>query len=508
MDARTLAGLTFNFVFSSRPTSPGVPAVGHFQMGLVVAQGESWLRQASPAVMGFAIASMRCAGTAPPSDFAFPLTKDVSHAISVSSLGATGIAVVTFTVLALAALTFLAGRRDPSARRLVRPLTHVFFAVMGGMAAYEGLKMLAYPHVTIWASHLMTIGASSVAAVVAAYFVLQRQSRLLERAVLELRDRKRAEQELRRVDRALRTISACNQVLVRAEEESHLLDDICGTLVREGGYRMAWVGFAEHDEGKSVRPATHAGFEDGYLQTARISWADTERGRGPTGTAIRTGKPVVARFIHHDPRLAPWREDALKRGYASSAALPILVNEQTLGALTVYAQEPEAFDSEEMQLLAELSRDLAYGIQALRTRAERKQAEAASQAAEQRLADIIEFLPDATFVIDQDQRLIAWNQACEVMTGVKKQALLGQGDYAYAEPFFGERRPLLIDLVHLPSQELEATYKYVQRKGGIIFGEIFIPRLNGGQGAHLWGVASCLFDREGRRYGAIEPFGT
>jgi PAS domain S-box-containing protein len=135
---------------------------------------------------------------------------------------------------------------------------------------------------------------------------------------------------------------------------------------------------------------------------------------------------------------------------------------------------------------------------------ERKRVEAASQAAEQQLADIIEFLPDATFVIDQDKRVIAWNRACEVLTGVKKEALLGQGDYAYAEPFYGERRPVLIDLVNLPSPEVETTYRYVQRKGSMIYAEVFAPRLRDGQGAHLWGVASPLFDRESRCCGAIE----
>jgi PAS domain S-box-containing protein len=320
----------------------------------------------------------------------------------------------------------------------------------------------------------------------------------------DITERKRAEVELRRVNRALRTIGECNQVIVRATEESHLLEDICGILVREGGYRMAWVGYGEHDEGKSVRPMAHAGFEEGYVEAANCTWADTERGRGPTGTAIRTGTPVVARNIPTEPGLAPWREEQLKRGYASRIALPITLDDNVLGALTIYAEAPDAFDPEEMQLLMELSRDLAYGIQVLRTRAEHKEAEAASQEAEQRLADIIEFLPDATFVIDQDKRIIAWNQACEVLTGVKKQALLGRGDYAYAEPFYGERRPILIDLLELPASEVEATYKYVQRKGDLIFAETFSPHLNGGQGSHLWGVASPLFDREGRRCGAIE----
>lgn len=130
--------------------------------------------------------------------------------------------------------------------------------------------------------------------------------------------------------------------------------------------------------------------------------------------------------------------------------------------------------------------------------------EAARRPAGQELMDIIEFLPDATFVIDRDKRVIAWNRACENMTGVKKEAMLGQGDYAYAEPFFGERHPILIDILDMPLPEVEANYKYVVRMGDTIYAESFIQRLNGGQGAHFWGTAAPLFDREGRRSGAIE----
>lgn len=135
---------------------------------------------------------------------------------------------------------------------------------------------------------------------------------------------------------------------------------------------------------------------------------------------------------------------------------------------------------------------------------EQKRAEAAREAAHELLENIIEFMPDATFVINEDKRVVAWNQACESMTGVAKEAILGKGDYAYAEPFFGERRPMLIDLLDLPSAEAEAFYKYVRRTDDTLYAESFIPRLRGGQGAHLWGAARKLFDQEGRRCGAIE----
>ena len=227
----------------------------------------------------------------------------------------------------------------------------------------------------------------------------------------DITERKRAEEELRRVSRALRTISACNQVLVRATEESHLLEDVCGILAREGGYRMAWVGYAENDEGKSVRPMAHAGFEEGYLQTANITWADTERGHGPTGTAIRTGKAMIARNIQAEPSLAPWQADLRERGYASSIALPILLNVQVLGALSIYAEEPDAFASGEVQLLKELSSDLGFGIQALRTIAERGRAEEALNEERRLLYTLMDNLPDLIYFKDRESHFTRINLA-------------------------------------------------------------------------------------------------
>ncbi|MBU1454888.1 MAG: PAS domain S-box protein [Proteobacteria bacterium] len=126
------------------------------------------------------------------------------------------------------------------------------------------------------------------------------------------------------------------------------------------------------------------------------------------------------------------------------------------------------------------------------------------QVAQQRFMDIIEFLPDATFVVDQDKQVIAWNKGCEAMTGVKKEMMLGRKDYAYAEPFYGERRPTLLDLLAQPAPDVEATYTYVKRKDLKVYAECFVPQLRGGQGAYLWGVASSLYGQNGHQCGAIE----
>ena len=202
-----------------------------------------------------------------------------------------------------------------------------------------------------------------------------RQSRQGNRHGSGHHERKRAEAQLLRINRANRALSRCNEALIRATDESILLQQICDLIVEEAGYRLCWVGQAEHDEAKSVRPLAQAGFEEGYLNMLNITWADTERGRGPTGTCIRTRQPVLVKNIATDPTMAPWRAEALKRGYASSLAIPLLIDSAAFGALTIYAAEPEAFGAEEVTLLTELADDMAFGITTLRTRIERARAE-------------------------------------------------------------------------------------------------------------------------------------
>jgi PAS domain S-box-containing protein len=189
--------------------------------------------------------------------------------------------------------------------------------------------------------------------------------------------RKRAETELHRVNRALKVLGESSQAMARAEDEKEFLAEVSRMIVDVGGYRLAWIGFAQEDEKKSVRPVAQAGFEDGYLEKADITWADTQRGRGPTGTAIRTGRSTVCKNILKDLRFAPWREEAVRRGYGSSISLPIRMAEKVVGALNIYATEPDAFDSEELNLLEELANDISYGLTALRDKVERERAEEA-----------------------------------------------------------------------------------------------------------------------------------
>ncbi|MGD0154295.1 MAG: PAS domain S-box protein, partial [Thermacetogeniaceae bacterium] len=135
---------------------------------------------------------------------------------------------------------------------------------------------------------------------------------------------------------------------------------------------------------------------------------------------------------------------------------------------------------------------------------DRKLAEEELRSAHQQLAQIIEFLPDATFVIDRDRKVIAWNKAVEEMTGVGKENIIGQGDYAYAVPFYGEPRPILIDLVLMEDSSIALKYEYMEKTNATIYAEAYVPFTYQGRGAWLWGTASPLVDDEGNIIGAIE----
>lgn len=192
----------------------------------------------------------------------------------------------------------------------------------------------------------------------------------------DITERKQAAMALERTNRSLRMLSDCNQALVRAESIPELLQRLCDLIIEVGGYRFTWIGFVERDEKKSIRPVAQHGYESGYLENAEITWLNTERGRGPTGTAARTGQVEICRNIHTDPRMTPWRADALERGYASSIALPLICDGVVLGVLSIYAREPDSFGPDETTLLKELAEDLSFGIATHRANEERLRAEA------------------------------------------------------------------------------------------------------------------------------------
>lgn len=186
-------------------------------------------------------------------------------------------------------------------------------------------------------------------------------------------DRRKA-REYRRMNRALTALGMASQALLEAVDEERFIGHVCRLIVEEAGYRLAWVGMALDDPEKSVLPvAWHGAGGQTYPEGLAISWGETASGQGPTGSAIRTGKPAMVRNLLEDPAFVPWRERALQYGFASSLALPLFLDQRTIGALNIYAAEADAFDPAEIGFLFDLANTLSSGIVSLRqtTRANR-----------------------------------------------------------------------------------------------------------------------------------------
>jgi PAS domain S-box-containing protein len=294
----------------------------------------------------------------------------------------------------------------------------------------------------------------------------------------DITERKRAEEAQRHLNRELRAISNCNQALMRAADEQTLLSDICRIICDEAGYRMAWVGYAEQDKAKTVRPMAWAGVEDDYLATAHITWADTDRGHGPTGTAVRTGKSVTIQDFETDPEAAPWREKALQRGYRSSIALPLKdENTHTFGVLNIYSTDPNTFTSEEVRLLEELATDMAFGITVLHARIERDRAEEElrklnqelEQRVNERTADLV-LARDAAEAANQAKSVFLANMSHELRTPLN--AILGFSDMLRKDPLLPEGQRQNVDIINRSGAHLLALINDVLEMAKIESGRV------------------------------------
>lgn len=198
----------------------------------------------------------------------------------------------------------------------------------------------------------------------------------------------------------------------------------------------------------------------------------------------------------------------------SRASLPFIADE--LALLDHNGQRQVVFEKEvqtskgiqhflvKIEQMLDVSEKFSGKVVVLNDITERKRVLEALRESEQRLTDIIDFLPDATFAIDNDGKVIAWNRAIEGATGVTKKEMIGKGNYAYSMPLYGEQKPLLIDLVLKDRKGVEDQYCFVSRTNDRLIAEIFVPEFKGGKGAFLWIISSPLYDSSGHVVGAIE----
>ncbi len=258
-----------------------------------------------------------------------------------------------------------------------------------------------------------------------------------KRLVVKLNDKvaelKTSEEELRYLSSVLEAIRNINQLIVRERDRTKLLKVACRILHKVREYRFVWMGLIEEGH-KRVIPVARAGVEDGYLDSVKISWDDRPSGRGPTGTAIKTRKPDVIKNIPKNPRAVTWREEALKRGYRSSAAIPLIHDDRVYGALNVYSSHPDGFNGAEIGLLTEVSGDIAFALKAIERQEARQQVEEELRESNKRFIDIAENALEWIWEVDDRGKYTYASPVVKQILGYKPEEIVGKHFYDVFHP--------------------------------------------------------------------------
>jgi len=292
----------------------------------------------------------------------------------------------------------------------------------------------------------------------------------LIQVIEDITERKRVEQRLDSAKRAHRVLAECGHALVHAEDETALLREMCRVVVESGGYKMAWVGLATGDPARPVHPAAHAGFGDDAPMTGAAGWGVDGRYQGFMHEVITTGAPHIARDILNDPKYARRRARAVQHGFQSSIALPLKSEGRILGAIAIYAREPDAFDSEEIDLLTELANDIAFGIAGLRTRSAREKAEERSRVNERRFRETFEQAAVGISRVGLDGVVVDVNQKFCDMLGYARDELLGKAIRDITHPGdYGRGSQYRAELAHGTAKSMASEKRFLRKDGTIMW---------------------------------------
>lgn len=321
---------------------------------------------------------------------------------------------------------------------------------------------------------------------------------LVTEHVRDITERKQAEERLQESEREKAILNEIAGVFLTIADEK-IYEEVLGVILRALNCAYGIFGYIG-DSGDLVIPSltkeiwSACEVEGKSIVFPSHAWKDSIWGK-----AIKEKTSFYSEGPFHIPE-----------GHLSIRnflTVPVVFGGRTIGLVSA-ANKDGGFTGVDRVVLeriaANISPILNARLQRDREELERRRAEAALKESRQRLSDIIEFLPDATLVVDKDKKIIAWNRAIEEMTGVSKEQMIGKGDYEYTIPFYGEKRRHLIDLIDVHDEKLESQYWNITRKGGIVYTETYVPKVFGGTGAYVFTAAAPLFDSDGNRWGAIE----
>ncbi len=292
---------------------------------------------------------------------------------------------------------------------------------------------------------------------------LSRLAPAIRRALKEAEDRaerKWAEGKINDLNRVYAVLSSVNQLIIRETDQQSLFENICRIAVDKGRFVMAWVGLLDEDT-QTVRPVAYTGCEEGYLKNIRISVGDVPEGEGPTGTSIRKGLHEINNDTANNPDMLPWRAEALKRGYLSSASFPLMRDGKSIGAIVVYSQKPGFFSEDEVLLLDEMAADISFALKSIEQEKLKKRAEEALQESEEKYRTIFEESFDGLFITSPRGNILDMNKKGVKMFGYDTKEEIFAVDLArdiYADP---QDRQRILSMVNAQGS---AEYEIVLKK--------------------------------------------
>jgi len=306
---------------------------------------------------------------------------------------------------------------------------------------------------------------------------------------IDITGQKQVEERIKRLNSILKAIRNVNQIIAVERDRNSLLQKACNILIEARGYDVVWLGFSR--DGETFATVKGAGFREDISRFSK----HVIGGDHP---------PCIRRMIAEKQKLLiidkprECGDCFFKDACASNKAIIIRVEyaDRFYGLIAILFAPDVTADEEEKELLKEVAGDIGIALRGI-------EMEETLIESEQRLAGIINFLPDATFAIDLEGKVVIWNRAIEEMTGVKAEDILGKENYEYALPFYGARRPILIDLVFNPDSEIEKKYSFIRREGDTLLAETEVSFIDG-RNSLMWVKASPIYDLQGNVAGAIE----
>jgi PAS domain S-box-containing protein len=234
------------------------------------------------------------------------------------------------------------------------------------------------------------------------------------------------EEQINHLNRIYAVISGINHAIVHEKNSLALFERACRIAVGEGQFRMAWIGMLDSTT-QELRAAASCGAVEGYPAVQKIDLRDPEQAKGPAARCVVSGQHAICNDIEHDPLYLPWREEALRRGYRSSAGFPLKVGGRVVGVFNLYAGEPDFFDEQEVRLLLETVEDLSFALEVNRLEKERQEAELALKQSEARFSHIFKTSPiPITLSRLDDGSIVDTNDSYLRMSGFARAEVIGR----------------------------------------------------------------------------------